>query len=75
MSRKSLKNIDSTKKKDRLPKKPSRFAPSSFDNHAETFQKKYVILLLKFTKTNGSISGKVIQLLVSFQVKKSPWKN
>ena len=37
MSRKGLENIDSTKKKDRLPKKPSRFAPSSFDNHAETW--------------------------------------
>ena len=56
-------------------KKPSRFVESSFDNHAETFQKKYVILLLSFRKTNGSISGKVIQLLISFQVKKSPWKN
>ena len=63
-------------KKDRLPKKNlSRFVESSFDNHAETFQKKYVILLLNFTKTNGSISGKFIQLLISFQVKKLPWKN
>ena len=62
-------------KKDRLPKKNlSSFVESSFDNHAETFQKKYVILLLIFTKTNGSISGKVILLLISFQVKKSPWK-
>ena len=44
-------------KKDRLPKKkPSRFVESSFDNHAETFQKKYVILL--FTKTDCSISEK-----------------
>ena len=58
MSRKSLENIDSTKKKDRLPKKPSRFAPSSFDNHAETFQKQYVISLLNFTKTKSSISKK-----------------
>ena len=58
MSRKSLENIDSTKKKDRLPKKSSRFAPSSFDNHAETFQKQYVILLLNFTKTKSSISKK-----------------
>ena len=58
MSRKSLENIDSTKKKDRSPKKPSRFAPSSFDNHAETFQKQYVILLLNFTKTKSLISKK-----------------
>ena len=58
MSRKSLENSDSTKKKDRLPKKHSRFAPSSFDNHAETFQKQYVILLLNFTKTKSSISKK-----------------
>ena len=58
MSRKSLENIDSTKEKDRLPKKPSRFAPSSFDNHAETFQKQYVISLLNFTKTKSSISKK-----------------
>ena len=58
MSRKNLENIDSTKKKDRLPKKPSRFAPSSFDNHAETFQKQYVISLLNFTKTKSSISKK-----------------
>ena len=58
MSRKSLENIDSTKKKDRLPKKTSRFAPSSFDNHAETFQKQYVISLLNFTKTKSSISKK-----------------
>ena len=58
MSRKSLEDIDSTKKKDRLPKKHSSFAPSSFDNHAETFQKKYVILLLNFTKTDCSISEK-----------------
>ena len=39
MSRKSLEDIDSTKKKDRSPRKPSTFAPSSFDNDAETFQK------------------------------------
>ena len=58
MSRESLENIDSTKKKDRLPKKPSRFAPSSFDNHAEAFQKQYVISLLNFTKTKSSISKK-----------------
>ena len=58
MSRKSLENSDSTKKKDRLPKKPSRFAPSIFDNHAETFQKQYVILLQNFTKTKSSISKK-----------------
>ena len=58
MSRKSFEDIDSTKKKDRLPKKPSSFAPSSFNNHAETFQKKYVILLLNFTKTDCSISEK-----------------
>ena len=43
-------------KKDRLPKKTSRFAPSSFDNHAETFQKQYVILLLNFTNTKSSTS-------------------
>ena len=45
-------------KKDRLPKKTSRLVESSFDNHVETFQKKYVILLLNFTKTDCSISEK-----------------
>ena len=63
MSRKSLENIDSTKKKDRLPKKPSRFAPSSFDNHTETFRKQYVILLLNSTKTKSSISKKLSNCL------------
>ena len=62
MCRKSLKDIDSTKQKDRLPKNPSRFAPSSFDTHAETFQKQYVILLLNFAKTNPSASEKKISI-------------
>ena len=66
MSRKSLENIDSTKKKDRLPKKLSRFAPSIFDNHAETLRKQYVILLLNFTKTDGSISGKIFSTAHKF---------
>ena len=55
-------------------KKLSRFPESSFDNHAGTFQKWYVILLLNVTKKTR-FPKKVIQMLITFQVKKSPWKN
>ena len=70
MSRKSLEDIDSTKKKDRLPKNPSRFAPSSFDTHAETFQKQYVNLLLNFRKTNPSTSEKSYPIAYNIPGKK-----
>ena len=70
MSRKSLEDIDSTKKKDRLPKNPSRFAPSSFDTHAETFQKQYVVLHLSFTKTNPSASEKSYPIAYNLPGKK-----
>ena len=69
---KALKTLISNKKEDRLPKNPPRFASSSFDNHAETFQKQYIFLFPIFTKTDCSISEKSIQLPKIFQVKKSP---
>ena len=75
MSRKSLKNIDSTKKKDRLPKKLSGFAPSTFDVHAETFRKQYVILLLLSTKTKSSISKKSYPIAYKLPGKKISRKN
>ena len=68
---KVLKTLIQPRKKTVYLKKPSRFVESSFHNHAETFQKKYVILLLNFTKTNISISGKSFSTAYKFPGKKN----
>ena len=73
---KDLKTLISNKKEDCIFKNPPRFEPFSFDNHAETFQKQYVILLLNFGKTNPSTSEKSYPIAYNLRgKKKSTWKN
>ena len=55
-------------------KKTLQTLESSFDNHAETFQKNYVNLLLIFTKTDCSISEKIFPIAYNFSGKKISMK-
>ena len=55
-------------------KKTLQTLESSFDNHAETFEKNYVILLIIFTKTDCSISEKSYPIAYNFSCKKISMK-